>query len=205
MTAKAINPENVREKIHFTHSVEIPKFSYFKKPIKNTLPYCTLNLFDVYLLIKDNTNKRVTTELRAIADDKEAKQFKANNFDYVTFSGIFTARNEKSLTQHSSLMVIDLDDISDIPKTKALLLNDEYFETELLFISPSGKGLKWIVKIDLSQDTHRNYFLAISNYLFQTYNLIVDPSGKDISRACFIGYDSEVFLNPNYQPNEEKF
>lgn len=202
---KSESTRSENDKVHFTHSVEIPKFSYFKKPIKNTVPYCTLNLFDIYLLIKDVTNKQVTSSLRAIDDEKEAKLYKATNFDYVTFSGIFTARNEKSLTHHSTLLTIDLDDIQNIEETKSLLLNDEYFETELLFISPSGKGLKWIVKIDLEQDTHRNYFLAISNYLAKTYNLEVDPSGKDISRACFIGHDSEAFINPNYQPNEEKF
>lgn len=202
---KEVKPVTESDKVKFTHSVEIPNFSYFKKPIKNTQPYCALNLFDVYLLIKDNTNKQVTNELRTFTNEKEAKQYKASNFDYVTFSGVFTARNDKSLSQHSFLLTIDLDDITNLEETKRYLLNDEYFETELLFISPSGKGLKWIVKIDLSQDTHRNYFLAISNYLLQTYNLIVDPSGKDISRACFIGHDSEVFINPIYQPYEEKF
>jgi hypothetical protein len=34
--------------------------------------------------------------------------------------------------------------------------------------------------------------------MLKTYQLEVDKSGKDISRACFLPYDSEVFINPKY-------
>jgi hypothetical protein len=63
---------------------------------------------------------------------------------------------------------------------------------------PSGDGLKWIVEIDLKQGSHQENFLAISNYIKQTYNIEVDKSGKDISRACFLPYDKEVFINSKY-------
>ena len=182
----------------------LQKFSYFKAPIKNTTPLDTITLFDMYTFIRDVTFAHKTEELRAIADKKEAKQYKAANFDYVTFSGTFSKREDKSLIKHSGLMTIDLDELSNLEEVKQQLLNDEYFETELLFTSPSGDGLKWIVSIDLMKATHLEYFRGIENYLLTTYNLKVDKSGKDISRACFVPHDRNCYINPKYIKNYEE-
>ena len=182
----------------------LQKFSYFKAPIKNTTPLDTITLFDMYTFIRDVTFAHKTEELRAIADKKEAKQYKAANFDYVTFSGTFSKREDKSLIKHSGLMTIDLDELSNLEEVKQQLLNDEYFETELLFTSPSGDGLKWIVSIDLMKATHLDYFRGIENYLLIKYNLKVDKSGKDISRACFVPHDRNCYINPKYIKNYEE-
>ncbi len=182
----------------------LQKFSYFKAPIKNTSPLDTISLFDMYTFIRDVTFAHKTEELRAIADKKEAKQYKASNFDYVTFSGTFSKREDKSLIKHSGLMTIDLDELSNLEEVKQQLLNDEYFETELLFTSPSGDGLKWIVSIDLMKATHLDYFRGIENYLLIKYNLKVDKSGKDISRACFVPHDRNCYINPKYIKNYEE-
>ncbi|MBI1836216.1 MAG: virulence protein E [Flavobacteriia bacterium] len=182
----------------------LAKFSYFKAPIKNTTPLDNVTLFDMYTFIRDVTFAHITEELRAKTNDKEAKQFKANNFDYVTFSGTFSKREDKSLIKHSGLMTIDLDDLSNLEEVKQLLLNDEYFETELLFTSPSGDGLKWIVSIDLTKATHLEYFNGIANYLLKTYQLKVDASGKDVSRACFVPHDRNCYINPKYIENYEE-
>ncbi|MEN9445943.1 MAG: hypothetical protein RL728_455 [Bacteroidota bacterium] len=187
-----------------TTNKSLDKFSYFKAPIKNTIPLDSVTLFDMYTFIRDVTFAYRTVELRAITNDKEAKQFKANNFDYVTFSGTFSKREDKSLIKHSGLMTIDLDDLSNLEEVKQLLLNDEYFETELLFTSPSGDGLKWIVSIDLTKATHLEYFKGIANYLFKTYQLKVDASGKDVSRACFVPHDRNCYINPKYIMNYEE-
>lgn len=64
-----------------------------------------------------------------------------------------------------------------------------------MFISPSGNGLKIVFKIDLTLGTHEEYFSALSQYFKTEINIDVDLSGKDISRACFICYDPEVFFS----------
>ena len=182
----------------------LQKFSYFKAPIKNTTPLDSVSLFDMYTFIRDVTFAYKTEELRAIKDKKEAKQFKASHFDYVTFSGTFSKREDKSLIKHSGLLTIDLDELSNVEEVKQFLLNDEYFETELLFTSPSGDGLKWIVSIDLMKATHLEYFNGIANYLLKTYQLKVDASGKDVSRACFVPHDRNCYINPKYIENYEE-
>ncbi len=172
--------------------------SFYKAPIRNVHPCKTLKLSEIHSLIKSDAYLGITNKLRSINDPKEKRIYKANKFDYVTFSGEFERRNEDNLIRHSSLITIDFDHLENLNKVKKQLLEDEYFETEMLFTSPSGDGLKWVIKIDLSQATHQVFFKAVANYLKETYNLEADQSGKDISRACFLAYDPLAFLNKKH-------
>lgn len=169
-----------------------------KCPISNTQPEKEVDLKYVYNLIKYDQFKKRTAELRVISNPKEARKYKAQNFDYMTFSGIFSKRNDNALIKHSGLLTIDFDHVPCLSKLRESLLKDEYLETELMFTSPSGDGLKWIIPIDLKQGSQSDYFLAVSNYIKKYYNIEVDKCGKDVSRACFLPYDANVYINPKY-------
>ncbi len=185
--------------------VHIPKFSYFKAPISNIYPAKEMNLSDAFKLIQSEKNSAITHQLRTIQKKDEARKFKASKFDYATFSGTFSKRNDKALLNHSGLLTIDFDHIPNLQELKKQLLQDEHFETELLFVSPSGDGLKWIIPIDVTENTHQNFFKAISAYIKEVYQQEVDKSGKDISRACFLPHDPDAFINPKYlKENETK-
>lgn len=181
-----------------TATALLSSFSYFTKPISNTIPESQVTLLDVYNLIRGDAFSTETNTLRGISDTKLARKYKAYHFNYVTFSGTFSKRNNDSLIRHSGLLTIDFDHIFDISGLKEQLLVDPYFETELLFISPSCDGLKWIIPIDPSLEFHHKYFDAVSNYVLATYNLAIDPNGKEVSRACFLPHDPEVYINPKY-------
>jgi hypothetical protein len=181
--------------------IEPPQISYFKRPVSNIFPEKTVNLVEVYNLLRSKKFNKKTFALRALNEQNEARNFKAVSFDYVTFSGTFTKRTDKELLEHSGLLTVDFDHIADLPALKQQLLEDEYFETELLFVSPSGDGLKWIISIDISEVSHQEYFRAVSAYIQQTYQIEIDQSGKDISRACFLPYDPLAHLNPKYLNN----
>jgi hypothetical protein len=173
-----------------------PLFSFFKAPISNTKPHKAVSLLQIYNAIKGNYYQERTQKLRAISDVAQARQFKASNFDYCTFSGVFTTRNDKNLLQHSGLMAVDFDHLPNLETLRQALLADEYFDTQLLFVSPSGDGLKWIISVDTTTTTHGDYFAAVANYILQTYGVEVDKSGRDISRACFLPHDPQAFINP---------
>ena len=178
-----------------------PKFSYFKRNLFNLYATKTIGISEVYEMTTDTIRKYRTDSLRKLTSKKEQVAYKKKYFDYVTFSGMFTKRNNASLIKHSELLTIDIDGIGSISKLKEIrykLLEDSYFSTELLFTSPRGKGLKWIIKISLEKATHLEYFQAVSKYLKQTYNIAVDASGSDVSRACLLPYDPEAYINPKY-------
>lgn len=152
-------------------------------------------------MITDKLRKPNTDKLRSLPPHKEQSVYKRKYFDYVTFSGVFTKRNNASLIKHSELLTIDIDNIqteSILNRIKNQLLADPYFSTEPLFTSPRGEELKWIIKITLEKATHLEYFKAVSNYLHQHYGIKVDASGADVSRACLLPYDPEVYVNPKH-------
>ena len=109
---------------------------------------------------------------------------------------MFSERANDKLVEHSGYLCLDFDHVQDLDALKQTLLNDPYFETQLMFRSPSGDGLKWIVKINIALMPHSDYFRSVSNYLVQTYGIEPDKSGKDVSRACFLPYDPEAYLDP---------
>ncbi len=175
-----------------------PSFSFYRSPIKNITPLQITTLVDVYNLIRSRKYEKQTLKLRAAQTPEEARKIKAGKFDYVTFSGVFSSRRDTALVKHSGLMTIDFDHVPDVNKLKKQLLNDEYFTTELMFVSPSGDGLKWIIPVDLYLVRHQSYFSAVAAYIRKFYGLEVDKSGRDISRACFLPHDPEVYINPKY-------
>ncbi len=182
-------------------------FSFFKSPITNTKPYKAISPGDAYNYIVGDIAKERTERLRHLLADtlhetsrqQNPRVFKATNFDYCTFSGIFQSRSDKALIRHSGLLCVDFDHLNSVETLFKRLLNDEYFDTQLLFRSPSGDGLKWIIKIDISHYSHSEWFRAVAKYISQTYNVEVDKSGKDISRACFLPHDPQAFINPLYK------
>ena len=181
-------------------------FSFFKAPVRNTIPHKSICLLDAYNYIVGDYAKQRTEKLRGIKEPKQARQYKASTFDYCTFSGMFQTRNDKALISHSGLLCIDFDHLQSVDLLRKQLLQDEYFETQLLFVSPSGDGIKWIISIsppmgDLGGFSHSNYFAAVANYILQTYGVEVDKSGRDISRACFLPYDPMAYINPLYKPS----
>ena len=116
----------------------------------------------------------------------------------MTFCGEFDVRSNNSVKKVSGLLCIDFDHVEEVEVLFTKLLNDEYFNTVLLFRSPSGDGLKWVIEIPPKELPHPFFFQAVENYIFETYGVKIDGSGKDISRACFLCYDPNAFINENY-------
>lgn len=186
------------------NSKNIPvKFSFFESPIKNTKPYRNITLYDAFRAITSDYLKEPTQQLRLIKGKDENRTFKATNFSYVTFSGSFTHRNEKGLIKHSGFIAIDFDHLENVKAVKLQLLKDPCFETELLFTSPNGNGLKWVIPTDTKGKlSHGEFFDAVRSYVQYTHRIEVDKSGRDVARACFLCHDPEAFLHPKYLINE---
>jgi hypothetical protein len=208
------NGKKIKSNSNTTQSQNLPSgdlggyfFSFFKAPISNTKPYKTIGIRDAYNYIVGDFAKQRTDKLRTILSPlscgegqgerhKKARFFKSANFDYCTFSGVFEKRNDNALVKDSGLLCIDFDNLQAVDLLRDQLLQDEYFDTQLLFRSPSGNGLKWVIEIDASEISHADYFNAVANYIKATYKVEVDKSGRDVSRACFLPHDPQAFINP---------
>jgi hypothetical protein len=118
-------------------------------------------------------------------------------------SGIFYngIRRTENFSQISHF-VIDLDHLLeneiDINSLKAKLVNDE--RIALLFVSPSGNGLKIVFNLgealfDAMQ--FKLFYKTFTSVFAQQYNILpsLDKTTSDVSRACFLSADKEAFFN----------
>ena len=160
----------------------------------------------VYQYIKSERARRATEELRAMlptATRQQKQDFKALNFEYATFSGIFYYRNARSLVARTPFLVLDIDDLLSIDEARNvqhMLCRDSNIETALCFVSPSGKGIKWLTRLPQWTEglPFKRQFDMMRNYLSFHYGLDADKSGSDVCRACYLGWDSECYANQKY-------
>ena len=191
--------EGIQNKVAGGWSPADVRMSFFRKPITNKWPMREpVSLFQVYNYVRGREALPQTETLRKIADHEGARLYKGGEFDYVTPSGVFTYCNDSSLVCHSGVLCMDLDDLGDrLEELFQKLVDEKTFKTLLLFRSPSGKGLKWFIHIDLARCDHRTWFTAVRRYLMATYSLDdkqVDPLCSNPSRACYLGHDPEAYL-----------
>lgn len=172
-----------------------PTFSAFRRPIQNLAPCAEWTLEDAWRYITGSEAEETTKHLRSLNSKDEQRRFKSTNFDYVTFSGTFKKRGKRQLIQYSGLICLDFDGITDVEDLFKHLLQDRCFRTRLLFRSPSGNGLKWVIQINSSDpEDHEEYFKSLLDYCTLTYGVTPDSQCGDIGRACFLPHDPKAYL-----------
>jgi len=144
--------------------------------------------------IKSGATKDIIKNIRQCKDKSDRNELK-KKLPAICFSGKFNKRNDNSLIKHSGLICLDFDDYANkkgMLKEKETLSKDKYVYS--VFVSPSGNGLKVLVKIPEDSDNHVNYFNSLQNH-FQSENF--DKTSKNVSRVCYESYDPFIYLNLN--------
>lgn len=190
-------------------------FSIFGRGYRNqrgvavlaTKPQQTQDIKWVYDYIISERARWATETLRSMvgnATKDEVDDFKKVNFEVATFNGVFSYRNAQRLVVRSPWLVADIDDLSSTDEARDVqhrLIADKNLETGLCFVSPKGKGVKWIVRIPewLQGIDFKSQFQGLQRYMAFEHGITIDKSGSDVCRACFLPWDKECFINSKYQ------
>ena len=137
--------------------------------------------------------RKSLTENKTEAYNKAKKSLPA-----FTPSGKFVGgRKLEFLTEYSKFIILDIDKLSaaDLQNAKHLANQSEF--TFASFISPSGNGLKILVKINSDKADHKEAFLLVQAHYENILKLEIDKSGKDLTRLCFYSWDENLYLNEN--------
>ena len=144
--------------------------------------------------IKNGASKELVKRIRTQKDKGKRQELK-KKLPAICFSGEFVKRNDESISSHSGYICLDFD---GYVKQKEMLQDKENFTKDKyvfsVFISPSGKGLKVIVKIPKDKDNHTNYFLSLQNYFDNEH---FDVTSKNVSRVCYESFDPLIYVNEN--------
>ena len=155
----------------------------FHRPVKHILQR-----------IKDGATKELVKQIRAEKRKTERNELK-KLLPAICFSGIFNKRNDSSLQEHTGIMCLDFDGYE---KNKELLQDKENITKNKfvysVFISPSGLGLKVLVKIPKDAENHVNYFNSLAKHFD---NPRFDVTCKNLSRVCYESYDPLIYVNEN--------
>jgi hypothetical protein len=150
--------------------------------------------------IKTGKYKHAIVYLRkSLSDNKMQAYEKAKkSLPAFTPSGKFEGgRKLEYLVEYSKFLILDIDKLSaaDLQNAKHLANQSEF--TFASFISPSGNGLKILVKIDTLKAEHKETFLKVQAHYEEMLKLEIDKSGKDLTRLCFYSWDENLYLNEN--------
>ena len=144
--------------------------------------------------IKNGASKELVKKIRLEKNKSERNEMK-KMLPSICFSGTFNKRADTSIIEHSGLVCLDFDGYEkqkDLLQDKEMLTKNKYVFS--VFISPSGNGLKVLVKIPKEIDNHINYFNSLEKHFNSTY---FDNTSKNISRVCYESYDPLIHINEN--------
>ena len=162
----------------------------FKNIVEVKKPYVS-HPNSIFNSIRDGKYREQVEKVRHAKDKKEQHNYKKDLVS-ICFSGIFSERKKECLERHTGLIALDFDKVGEsLQDFKDAICADQY--TYACFISPSGTGLKVIVKIPPIIENHLKYFYGLKNY----YQVDYWDDLKDITRVCYISYDPQIYVNPN--------
>ncbi len=136
---------------------------------------------------------------KSLAENKTEAYNKAKkSLPAFTPSGKFVGgRKLEYLADYSSCIILDIDKLSKEQLQNAKMIAAQSEFTYACFISPSGNGLKILVKINSDKANHKEAFLMVQAHYEAILKLEIDKSGKDVTRLCFYSSDENLYLNDN--------
>ena len=149
---------------------------------------------------KDNQTKDLCQKIQRETDKEKRSKLKGNLVS-VLFTGKFDVgvekddgkisyRDNQSLGEHSGLVVLDWDDIEPYVLKPKLKADHHIFAC---WTSPSGNGVKALVKIQNPNKHAEHYNALIADY--SKYGEL-DTSNRNVGRVCYESYDPTIFVNP---------
>jgi len=145
--------------------------------------------------IRRGVSKENVEDIRGTLDKERANKLKCN-LPSVCFSGIFGEdRTDESLEEHSGFIVLDFDGVDDVEEEKYSLTKNKFVYA--CWVSPSGNGLKALVKIS-DGSKHRQHFEALQDNFED-----LDNSGVNVARVCYESYDEDIYINKSSEVFKE--
>ncbi len=172
--------------------------------------YQIVTLFEALNIIRKVAYEKQIENIRRLLSNGNICSYRAKKkqLPAYIFTGIAQGNGYKfDISGYTSLIIIDIDKLSDIHFVKSQLMLDWHVVS--VWKSPSGKGLKVLFYIEYMEAVSpeniwivHEYcaFPQIVAYLHEKYGIQVDKTGADITRLCFVSSDSDIHLKKQFEP-----
>jgi hypothetical protein len=178
-------------------SIQIAFFQHFGATRENVL------LSKMLDDIKGNAWKGQVNRLRAKGREAENYDETKKRLPAYMLSGTTNGGHKAAdVIEHSGLLQIDVDKVG---ADKVADLRDRIGEDRHIlaaWISPSGDGVKAIMRIPASIAGHKAAFAAAVDYMRESFGVEIDENCSDVGRLCFVSHDPALVLNLDAMPLE---
>ena len=106
----------------------------------------------------------------------------------ILFAGKFTRRKDTALVEHSGYVVLDFDHEGNPAEKRDELKKYPFIYSA--FISPTGRGVKAVVKIPPVIADHRAHYMALQLVFPE-----LDGTSINEGRICYMGADAGLWIN----------
>lgn len=163
------------------------------KSLRNTKPEQVVSLTDILSEIASDKYKLQIEAIRS--QENPSKSPLKDKLPVFTPTGIFNYRSLAGLEEYNGLMCLDIDHVEDPISLKEKCKNLNYVYAA--FITPSGKGLKVMIKSPATSENYRQIELQVAEAFTNDTGAIRDNHCKDIARIQFVSHDPELYINEN--------
>lgn len=198
-----------------TNSVNNQQISYLDNiKSKNVKEISLENAYRIisegHPFLVDKTQEATFQKIKALKQEQKLPVF--------LFSALCNAGHSKTkITSYTSLFCGDIDNLESEEKAKEIknLISTIPF-VALAFLSPSRKGVKFVVSLpkmarteNIIQNTndkdrfnkldnfHKAWYTIIEKDFKNLYNIELDSQCSNVNRLCFLSYDPNAYFNPN--------
>jgi hypothetical protein len=161
------------------------------KSLRNTKPESVTTLLSVLEEIRNGKYQKQIEEIRN--QENPSKSPLKDKLPLFTPTGIFTHRSMAGLDTYNGIICLDIDNVEDPESLKNKAKTLDYVFAA--FITPSGKGLKVLIKTDATQAEYKIKELLVSAAFETETGAIRDNHCKDIARIQFVSYDPNIYIN----------
>jgi hypothetical protein len=163
------------------------------KSLRNTSPEKQVPLFEVLNEIATDRYRNQIEEIRK--QENPSKTPLKDRLPVFTPTGKFSYRSMAGLEEYNGLICLDIDGVSNPEDLKERCKNLGWVLSA--FITPSGKGLKVMVKTHATKETYKQTELQVAEAFNEATGCSRDNHCKDIARIQFVSYDPNIYINEN--------
>lgn len=154
-----------------------------------------VSIWKIFDRIRTGKVKEQVEKIRSCGSKEERHELK-KQLPSVCFAGSFKHRDNHGIIEHAGFICLDFDHL--VSEEKLLEFKEKLKKSRYVFaafISPSGDGMKVIVRIPKDIENHSKYAEALGKW-FRQDDQKVDEL-KDIARVCYESYDPDIYVNEN--------
>lgn len=151
----------------------------------------------LYCIMAGGNIRNIIEDIRR---DPVANKKRKLELPVIMWQGIFSHRADSGLSSLSSLMCIDIDHkpLEYLTDLRFRLMQEPWVFA--MFLSPSGDGLKVIVKTDnYTPEHYKNCYRQLEKIFEDQYGIKPDNKCEAVSQGCFASYDPYLYVNFNVQ------